>query len=345
MRLQTIYLFFLLILGTPVFSQNTVTIGLENTNESPPYKITGTVYDAASGQAIPNANIYIPRQEIGTISDVEGRFELTLYEGAYQIQVSNVGYETNIKTISVKGSGYINFSLSETAEQLKEVVISGGSADRNVTSKDIGKEVMTIESIKDIPPIGGETDVLKSLTLLPGVSTVGEASSGFNVRGGGSDQNLILLGGATIYNPSHLFGVFTAVNSSVVREVALYKGFVPAEFGGRGSSVVDVKYKKGNFNNWTGEATIGFVTSKFSAGGPVVKDKLSAIVAGRAAYPNWLISKTNDPNVKNSTASFYDVNGIVNYIINEKNDLEYSFYHSSDDFQFADNVAIAWQNT
>ena len=334
----------LLCMSLSLTAQRSVTIGVGKKDESPPYTIKGIVSSLGTGDKITGANLYIERQNIGTSTNEKGEFVLSLYTGRYELQISSIGYQPQIRVINVQGSGSINFSLEENITELDELVIKSAKADQNIRSKEIGKNVLTVESIKNLPPLAGEVDVLKSLTLLPGVSTQGEASSGFNVRGGGVDQNLILLGGATLYNPSHLFGFFTGFNSSIVRDVSLYKGSIPANYSGRGSSVVDVTYKKGNFGQWEGDVSLGIAASKFSAGGPIIKDKLSVMTAARGSYPNWLIGQTNDPNIANSTASFFDANAIVNYIINDKNDLEYSFYTSGDEFQFANNIANEWQN-
>ena len=155
-----------------------------------------------------------------------------------------------------------------------------------------------------MPPFAGEIDVLKSITLLPGITSVGESSSGFNVRGGSADQNLILLGGAPLYNPSHLFGFFTAFNSDVVNDVTIYKGGIPARYGGRGSSVIDINYKSGNMTKWEGKATLGTISSKLILEGPIIKEKLSLLVAGRIFYANWILRRVKDPDINNSAASF-----------------------------------------
>ena len=333
----------LLVLHHLVFSQRGVIIGYGKKGE-PPFEVSGTVYSGATGEKLEGANILIERQNVGTSTGPEGKFSLTLYEGFYTLRVSVIGYETLLKNINVRGPGSINFPLKENIIELDEVVFQSKEADYNVTSKEIGKDVLEIESIKTLPTLGGEVNVLRSLTLLPGVSVQGEASSGINVRGGGIDQNLVLLGGATLYNPYHLFGFFSGFNSSVVRDVALHKGTIPANYGGRASSVVDVSYKKGNFGQWEGDITLGTAASKFSARGPVIKERLSVMTAGRIAYPNWLLRQTDDPNIANSTASFFDTNLVLNYIISETNNLEYSFYLSGDAFQFADNIENRWRN-
>ncbi len=333
----------LLVLYYPALSQKGIIIGYGKKAE-PPFDISGTVYSGATGEKLEGANVFIERQNIGTSTNSEGKFSLPLYEGFYTLQVSVIGYETQVKNINVRGPGSINFPLKENIIELDEVVLQSKEADHNVTSKEIGKDVLKIESIKTLPTLGGEVNVLRSLTLLPGVSAQGEASSGINVRGGGIDQNLVLLGGATLYNPYHLFGFFSGFNSSVVRDVSLHKGAIPANYGGRASSVVDVSYKKGNFGQWEGDVTLGTAASKFSTRGPVIKEKLSIMTAGRIAYPNWMLKQTDDENIANSTASFFDANLVLNCILSETNNLEYSFYMSGDAFQFANNIENQWQN-
>ena len=309
-----------------------------------PFELKGVVYSIESGQPIVGANVFIERYNMGTSTNGDGEYSFSIYSGAYTIKVSNIGYTTVTKTLNILSPRTLNFALKTSVTELDEVVFRSEKENQNVSSKSVGTSVLDVESIKTIPPLAGEVDVLKSLTLLPGVSTQGEASSGFSVRGGGTDQNLILLGGATLYNPSHLFGFFSSFNASIVQSVSLYKGVVPARYGGRASSVIDVSYKRGNFRNWEGNVSLGIVASRFSAGGPIIKDRLSIMTAGRFAYPSWLLSNSNDPNIANSNADFFDGNFIANYIINEQNDLEYSFYRSGDTFNFANGTANEWSN-
>ncbi len=308
----------------------------------PPYEVSGRVIDVATGEPLVGANIYIERQEIGTSTDESGAFKLILYTGFYKLRVSSTGYETDTKTINVLGSGKINFLLTDEITELDEVIIR--ESNTNVINREVGKEVLSISSIKELPPIGGEADVLKSLALLPGVIIAGEASSGFNVRGGGADQNLILMDGAPLYNPSHMFGFFSAFNPNIIRDVSLYKGAIPSNYGGRGSSVVDITYKKGNFDHWNGDVTLGMVSSKFSAGGPIIRDKISVMIGGRGSYVNWLLKQAGDADIHNSRASFYDGNVLLSYAINPRNEIEYSLYQSDDSFRFAGDTSYQWQN-
>lgn len=336
----------LLLLFAFVFShaQRPVVVGLGKQNAEPPYRISGRVYSKVTGEIIKSATIYIEKQDIGTIADENGEYSLTLYGGVYYIKVTVVGYEPLTKAINVFGPGTVNFSLKENIIELEEVILELEAQDEYISNKEVGKEVLNISSIKTLPLVGGEVNVLNSLALLPGVSSQGEVSSGLNIRGGSADQNLILLGGATLYNPYHLFGFFSGFDVSIVRDVSLYKGVIPARYGGRVSSVVDVSYKKGNFKQWEGDVTLGTVTSKFSTRGPLVKEKIALMGAGRIAYPNWLIKQSKEPDVANSTAFFYDGNLVLNYAIDEINSLEYSFYASTDSYRFPDDVENQWRN-
>lgn len=334
---------FLLFSTTSLMAQQNEGDGVIRPNEGP-FELKGTVYSIETGQPIIGANVFIERYNLGTSTNGDGEYSFTIYSGAYTIRVSNVGFTTISKTLNIFGPRALNFALKTSVTELDELVFRSEKENQNVSSKSVGTSILDVESIKTIPRLGGEVDVLKSLTLLPGVATQGEASSGFSVRGGGTDQNLILLGGATLYNPSHLFGFFSSFNASIVQSVALYKGAVPAQYGGRASSVIDVTYKRGNFRNWEGNVSLGIVASRFSAGGPIIKDRLSIMMAGRFAYPSWLLRNSNDPNIANSDAGFFDGNLIANYIINDRNDLEYSLYRSGDDFNFSNGTANEWSN-
>ena len=322
-----------------------IIIGLK-VAKPPPYLIRGAVFNVRNGEKIIGATIKVSGNSQDTLlaSNYEGEYALLLKPGIYAIQVTHVGFNPVRKIVKVLGPWRLNLRMKETSQTLEEVIIKSEALDQNVSSKIAGRNTLDISSIKSLPPLAGEVDILKTLTLLPGVATPGEASSGFSVRGGGTDQNLVLLGEAPLYNPSHLFGFFSSFNPNVVSNVSLYKGIAPVQYGGRASSVVDVSYKKGNFNHWEGNASLGMVASRFSVGGPIVKDRLSMMTAGRIAYPDWLLQMSNDPNISNSEAGFYDANFIANYIINEKNDLEYSFYVSHDNFTFASNTSSNWSN-
>jgi hypothetical protein len=306
-------------------------------------QVSGTVLDS-NGETTAGATVFITSLKRGTSVEADGSFSLSVPVGIYEISVSLMGFKTQTIKVNVLGSGTINIVLDDDQMQLNEVVISNTRPEENVKSTDMGKSVLSIEALESMPSFVGEIDIIKSLTLLPGVSTIGEASSGFNVRGGSTSQNLILLGGATLYNPSHLFGFFTAFNSDLVQNVTLYKGGIPAKYGGRASSILDVKYRGAASKEWEGKATLGLISAKVAVEGPVIKDKLFVLLGGRSSYSDWMLGAIRDPDINNSSASFYDVNAIVNYRINNRNNFYYSFYTSNDKFGLSTDVDIAWKN-
>jgi len=233
--------------------------------------------------------------------------------------------------------------METSIAELEEVIVTG-NPDQNVKSTTVGKNELSIETIKKLPLFAGQVDVIKSLTLLPGVTSVGEVSSGLNVRGGQSDNNLVLLGGAPIYNPSHLFGFFSAINGEVVSNVSLYKGGIPARFGGRSSSVLDISTKVGDFEEWGGQATVGMASSSAMVEGPILEKKLSFSAGGRASYVGWLLNQSDDADINSSQASFYDVNTTFSYKPSEKSKIDFRTYYSFDDFQSISDTVISWTN-
>ncbi len=308
------------------------------------HNVYGKVVSKKDRSTLPGVNVFIKSLNKGVSTDEDGNFIIRLKKGDYTLSVTFIGYKETIVPIRVVGDGRLLIKLEEDLTQLEEVVVTGQEPDANVRSTDIGRASLTIESIKELPPFLGEVDILKTITLLPGVATVGEASSGFNVRGGGVDQNLILLGGAPLYNPTHLFGLYSAFNSELVDNLSLYKGGIPPKYGGRSASILDISYKDGSLTNWSGSVSAGTVSSKISADGPIIKDKLSLSVGGRVSYINYLLNMVKDPSVANSAAFFFDGNVIATYQINDNNKIKYSFYQSGDEFRLASDTAYAWQN-
>ncbi len=319
------------------------TIG-SDTGAKGPFKVTISVQDGNDKDPLIGASVLVLETGDGEVTDIKGKAKLTLDKGLYTIEISYLGYETISEEIRVVGNGLARFGLETNSQTIEEIIVSSAASDQNVKNTELGKQVMSIATIEALPPFVGEPDILKSITLLPGVSTVGEASAGFNVRGSNSDQNLILLGGAPLYNPSHLFGFFSAFNTELIQDVSIYKGGIPANYGGRAASIIDLRYKRGSQDKWRGKASLGLISAKVSAGGPVFTEKLTLMLAGRTSYSNWLLNAVNDPNVSNSSASFYDANAIVDYDITDDMSVRYSFYRSSDDFQLASDTAFAWSN-
>ncbi len=325
------------------YSQKITTIGRKSDLDK--VEIKGKIIDKKTGEGIPGVNFVLSQNGIikGVSSDGKGNYTLIIAPGNYLLTISSIGYDVQKKEVKIMGSGKFNVSLVQDVHQLEEIFISANSED-NVKGSLGGKEVISVEAIREIPPFLGELDVLKTLTLLPGVSTIGEASSGFNIRGGGTDQNLILLDGVTLYNSSHLFGFLSGFNSELVDNLTLYKGGIPSNFGGRGSGVIDINYKKSNFNRWQGVATLGTGSSNISASGPIIKEHLAITVAGRVSYVDWILDASNSASLNNSNAFFFDGNIILDFKINDNNSLHYSYYKSGDSFSFASDTVLNWGN-
>lgn len=331
-----------LIFSISLFGQNRI-VGVSGEGAGP-FVIKGKIQDKDTREPIIGANFILEITGTGESANLDGEFEITLPRGIYLFRVSSIGYNDEMIMLEVRGSGGLNIRLEQSINQLDEIVVIGVDPDANVRQAAAGVEKLSIESISSLPPFAGEVDVLKSLTLLPGVSSAGEAASGFNVRGGGYDQNLILLGGAPIYNPSHLFGFFSAFNADMINDLILYKGGIPANYGGRASSILDLSLKKGDMQNWGGNVQLGNISTKLSIGGPVIKNKLSIIGTGRVSYANYLINLVPNSDIKNSAAQFYDGSLVANYQISENSNLEYSTYYSSDGFKLASDTTFAWRN-
>jgi hypothetical protein len=245
--------------------------------------------------------------------------------------------------VLVHSDGKLNLELQEFIPSLKNVVVVS-ERHSNVRETQMGVERLAIRTIKQVPVVFGETDILRVVLALPGVTSVGEASTGFNVRGGAADQNLILFSDATIYNPSHLFGFFSAFNPDVVKGVELYKSGIPEKYGGRLSSVLDVTTRDGNSKKFSGSGGIGLLTSKLTLEGPIVKDKTSFIIGGRTTYSNWLLKQVPNADYKNSSASFYDLDLHINHTINAKNSLYLTGYLSNDQFKFKNDTSYKYGN-
>ena len=325
---------------TSIFGQRTV--GVEKGKQEP-YSISVAIEDSDDKSSLIGASVIVLETGSGDVTNDKGVAKLTLNRGNHTLQVSYLGFETVTEKIKVIGSGLIRIQLVMSAQTIDEIVVNA-SADQNVKSTELGKQVISIEKIESLPPFVGEPDILKSITLLPGVSTVGEASAGFNVRGSNADQNLILLGGAPLYNPSHLFGFFSAFNTELIQDVSIYKGGIPANYGGRAASIIDLRYKRGSQEKWEGKASLGVVSAKVSAGGPVLSDKLTLMVAGRASYSNWILKEIKDVDISKSRANFYDLNAILDYDISDDFSVRYAFYRSSDDFRLASDTSFSWSN-
>lgn len=308
-------------------------------------KISGRIIDEITGEALVGATVTVPELNLNRITDNNGSFELVLDRAEYNLQFRYVGYETVEYPITAVGDGRLSIRMIQEDFELDDVVIYGSDPEKNIRSTDMGAITLSMNTMKELPPFMGEVDIVRSLATLPGVSQVGEASSGLNVRGGGVDQNLIQFAGAPIYNPSHMFGLFTAFNADVVNDVTLYKAVVPARFGGRSSAILDILPKAGGVSKWGGDLMLSNFSGKLSLNGPIIKDKVSILGGFRVSYINWLLNSLSNPNLNNSQANFYDGNLVINAPISDKNEFTYSYYTSYDDFAFSSDTTISWKNT
>ena len=310
--------------------------------------ISGFIRDASTGETLTGAVIY-PQEipSIGISSNSYGYFSLTLPLGKYSMIVQFMGYKTKSVTIDLQENIKLNVDLEEESLSIKEITITGEKNNINVVQNDLISKI-NIKEIQSIPVILGEKDILKTIQLLPGVTPAGEGNAGFYVRGGGVDQNLILLDEAPVYNPSHLLGFFSTFNSDAIKDITLYKGGFPAEYGGRLSSVVDIQMNEGNSKTYHISGGIGIIASRLAIEGPLFKNKGSFMIAARRTYADvflkFLPSKGADSTASKSTLYFYDLNLKANYQLTEKDRLYFSCYLGRDNFNLGGSVGLDWGN-
>lgn len=307
------------------------------------FRLSGTVTNTETDEPVANMAVVVKALGIGATTNNRGYYELNLPVGLNRVETSSLGFADSAVDVIIYNNGRHDFQVEETFEQLDEVVVN---ADRisNVEDATTGNTKIGSEESKNIPLVLGERDLLKVATTLPGVSTAGEGSAGFNVRGGKTDQNLILLDNAVIYNPSHFFGIFQALNPFAIRDVNIYKGAIPAEHGGRLSAVFEISSKDPNNTKFSGEASIGPVTANAIVEIPVVKEKAGLLLAGRGAYSDWILRSLKDASLNNSSANFYDAMAKYNHQINENNALSLSGYYSNDAFSITSDSLYGYSN-
>ncbi len=305
--------------------------------------LNGYVRDIRNGEALVGAAVYLDNPPIGSITDRFGYFSLQMPLGRQVLQISSTGMKDTRRQILLHSDGRLNIEMEEFIPNLIAATVVAEKRS-NVKALQMGVERINIRTIKQIPAVLGEADVLRAVLTLPGVTSVGEASTGFNVRGGSADQNLILFNDATIYNPSHLFGFFSAFNPDIIKSVELYKSSIPEKYGGRLSSVLDVSTRDGNSKKLSGNAGIGPLTSKLTLEGPLIKDKTTFIVSGRTTYSDWVLHLLPDKQYKNSSASFYDLNLNIAHTINSKNNLYLTGYLSNDQFRLNSDTLYKYGN-
>ncbi|QHT65541.1 TonB-dependent receptor [Rhodocytophaga rosea] len=305
--------------------------------------LAGTIKDNKTGEPVIGAVVFIEEPRIGVSTDQFGYYSITLPKGRHEVLIRSLGMRDTKRQIALYTDGRLDIDMQDQVIGLKEVVVQAEKA-VNVTGVQMGVEKLNIKTIKQIPTVFGEADILRVVLTLPGVKTVGEASTGFNVRGGSTDQNLILFNDATIYNPSHLFGFFSAFNPDVVKNVELFKSGIPAKYGGRLASVLEITSRDGNKKKFAGSGGIGLLTGRLTLEGPIIKDKTSFILGGRSTYSNWLLGQLKNTAYQNSKASFYDVNLHVSHEFNNKNSLYFTGYLSKDRFKFNTDTLYGYQN-
>ncbi|MEW7278240.1 TonB-dependent receptor [Aquimarina sp. 2201CG1-2-11] len=305
------------------------------------FTISGTLKDQTNGETLLGATIFLKGISIGTTTNEYGFYSLTAPQGDYTLVISYLGYKTIEKVIVLDKNIKFNSELLEDAGQLDEVVITVDESKKvNLRTPQMSVAKLSSQTIKQMPAVMGEVDVIKSLQMLPGVTNASEGASGFNVRGGAEDQNLVLLDEAIIYNASHLFGFFSVFNTDAIKDVKLYKGGIPSRFGGRVSSVLDIRQKDGNSKELNLSGGIGAISSRLAMEGPTLKDKGSFLLAGRASYANLFLALASNEN----RAGFYDFNLKTNYELNDKNKLYLSGYFGNDNFELSNFFTNSYGN-
>ncbi len=296
------------------------------------FTISGNITDNDTGEDLIGATVAVQELKTGTVANAYGFYSITLPEGTYHLIFSFIGYTAQVKELTIRGDVKLNIQLKNDANEIQEVVVTAERRNANVSRAEMGVEKISIKTLKRIPALMGEVDVIKAIQLLPGVQSTSEGSSGFSVRGGGYDQNLILLDEATVYNASHLMGFFSVFNNDAIKDVTLYKGDIPATFGGRLSSLLDVRTKDGNNQRFSMTGGIGTISSRITLEGPLFTNKASFLLSGRRTYADIFLLLTSDKDLRESSLYFYDMNGKLNYRINDNNRLFLAGYFGRDKF-------------
>ncbi len=319
-------------------------IGTKSNSSGKGYGIvSGYIRDIKNGETISGAMVYVDSPSIKTIADQFGYYSIALPRGRHTLRINSVGMKESVRQLAVYSDGKLTIELEDYIASLKAVTVTTNSRS-NIRSTQMGVDKINIRTIKQVPSVLGESDILRVVLTLPGVTSVGEASTGFNVRGGAADQNLILLNDATIYNPSHLFGFFSAFNADVVKGVELYKSAIPEKYGGRLSSILDVSTRDGNSKKMEATGGIGLLTSRLTLEGPVNKEKTTFIFGGRTTYSDWILRQIPNSAFTNSSASFYDLNLNITHKVNAGNTFYVTGYLSRDKFRLNSDTLYSYGN-
>lgn len=297
------------------------------------FTVSGHIKDAGTGEDLLGATILVVELNNGTVTNEYGFYSVSLQQGQYTFKYSYVGYDPQVKKVDLSKDQVIDIRLEPAQKDLKAVEIQADAMEAGIKAPEMSVNRMDSKMISKIPALMGEVDIIKAIMLLPGVQSVSEGSSGYSVRGGSPDQNLILLDEATVYNPSHFLGFFSVFNNDAIKDVKLYKGDLPAQYGGRLASVLDVRMKEGNSQHLAGTGGIGLISSRLTLEGPIIKDKTSFIVSGRRTYADLFLLLSRNPDIRDNQMYFYDFNAKVNHTINENNRLYISGYFGRDVFK------------
>lgn len=330
---RSLFFICLFLIGSPVFSQEKAVL-------------RGQVMDAGNLQPLVGANVYWEgKEQQGTLTDLDGNFSISATTLPAKIILSYLGYEKSIRTIQVRDLEKVQrFYLKAEDFSLEEVLIQEKRGDEQVKNLELGKSTLSMETLQSLPALFGEVDLLRSLQLLPGVKSAGEGTTGLFVRGGSADQNLVQVDGAPVYNASHFFGIFSVFNPDGIKKVDLYKGNMPASFGGRASSLIDVTLREGEKDRAQGEGGIGTISSRMTLQGPLLGKKSSFLISGRRTYADLFLKLSSNPDLKNNQLNFYDLNGKAAFSLNEKDKLSISSYQGSDILGLSGQFGLGWKN-
>jgi hypothetical protein len=307
------------------------------------FTLSGTISDSNSNETLIGATVFIPELKTGVLTNEYGFYSITLPKGKYSIRINYTDYQNFDEVVELNQNVKINFKLTPKENVLKEVIVTSNKNITDIRKPEMSVNKLSISTIKKMPVVLGEVDILKSILLLPGVTNAGEGASGFNVRGGGADQNLILLDEAMIFNSSHVFGFFSVFNPDAIKDLKLYKGGIPARYGGRASSVLDIYQKDGSSKGFHANGGIGLISSRLLLEGPIVKDKGSFLIGGRSSYAHLFLKLSEDQ--KDNAAYFYDLNTKLSYKINPNNNIFLSGYFGRDVFSLANSFTNIYGNS
>ncbi len=308
------------------------------------HTISGTIKSKAKGETLIGATVRVSGGG-GTTTNEYGFYSITLTDGKHQLEYSSMGLQTNHLDFFLRKDTVINISLEDESVSLGAVTITGTSTKRSLSTPQMGLEKLTTKEMKNVPVLLGERDAIKVIQLLPGIKSAGDGNAGMYVRGGAADQNLILLDEAPVYNASHLLGFFSTFNSDAIKDIAVYKGGMPAQYGGRLSSVLDIKMNDGNNQDFGVSGGIGLISAKLNVEGPIQKDKSSFLITGRRTYADMFLKLSSDSSINNNTLYFYDINAKLNYELGEKDKLYLSGYFGKDKLGVGDLFGLQWGNT